>query len=71
MLETDTIVFYRLGLLSQLQEDVKLHPLASMPGLPWPAVYTESLAKAEKNYPVTELETLAVVWRVTLLQLQY
>ena len=44
------------AILSQLQEDGKLHPLAYA---------TRSLSKSEKNYPVTDLEMLAVVWGVT------
>ena len=42
-------------ILSQVQDVGKLHPLT----------YCCSLSKSEKNYLVTELETLAVVWGIT------
>ena len=56
VLEID-ICKQRLGaILSQLQDDSKLHPLA----------YTShSLSPNEKNYAITELETLAVVWAIS------
>jgi len=42
--------------LSQFQESSKLHPLA----------YTShSLPSSEKNYMITEHETLAVVWAIS------
>ena len=43
-------------MLSQKQEDGKPHPIAYA---------SRALNPAEKNYSVTELETLAVVWAVT------
>ena len=56
ILETDTNISGLGAILSQLQEDGKLYPLA----------YAScSLSKSEKNSPVTDLETLAVVWGVT------
>ena len=39
-------------ILSQVQDDGKLHPLA----------YTSHLLSKFENYPVTELKTLAVIW---------
>ena len=44
------------AILSQIQEDEKLHPVAYI---------SRSLSAAERNYSVTELETLAVVWVLT------
>ena len=56
VLETDASNAGLGAILSQVQNDGKLHPL----------VYAScALSKSEKNYPVTELETLAVVWGVT------
>ena len=52
VLETDTSQQGLGAILSQLQDDSKLHPL----------VYaSRSLSPSEKNYAITELETLAVV----------
>ena len=56
ILETDARISGLGAILSQLQEDGKLHLLAYA---------SHSLPKLEKNYPVTDLETLAVVWGVT------
>lgn len=42
--------------LSQKQDDEKLHPVAFA---------SRALLQSEKNYPITELETLAVVWAVS------
>ena len=55
ILETDASISGLGAILSQLQEDGKLHPLAYA---------SRSLSESE-NYPVTDLETLAVVWGVT------
>ena len=55
-LETDAS---RLGLgaiLSQYQDDKKLHPIAYV---------SQSVSTSEANYSITDLETLAVVWAVT------
>ena len=55
-LETDASIQGVGAILSQLQMDGKLHPVA----------YTsQALNKAEKNYSITELETLAVVWAIS------
>ena len=42
-------------MLFQLQDDSKLHPLAYA---------SRSLSSSEKNYALTELKTLAVVWAI-------
>ena len=55
-LETDASILGLGAILSQVQDDWKLHPLAYA---------SHSLSKSEQNYPVTELETLAVVWGIT------
>ena len=55
VLETDAS---RMGLgavLSQVQHDKRLHPISYA---------SRSLSAPEKNYGITELETLAVVWAV-------
>ena len=44
---------YRDWVLSQVQEDMKLHPVAYA---------SRALTAPEKRYAITELETLAVVW---------
>ena len=54
--ETDASILGLGAILSQIQEDGKLHPLAYA---------SRSLSKSEKNYSATDLETLAVVWGVT------
>ena len=55
-IETDASV-KRLGaVLSQVQEDGKLHPVSYA---------SRALSKAEENYAITELETLAVVWAIS------
>ena len=55
-LETDASIKGLGAVLSQLQDDGCLHPVA----------YTSrSLSGAEKQYAITELEMLAVVWSVS------
>ena len=56
ILETDASISGLGAILSQLQEDGKLHLLAYA---------SHSLSKLEKNYPMTDLEMLAVVCGVT------
>ena len=56
ILETDASIKGLGAILSQIQDDSKLHPLAYA---------SRSLSQSEKNYAITELETLAVVWAVT------
>ena len=55
ILETDASKQGLGAILSQLQDDSKLHPLAYA---------RRSLSSSEKNYAITELETLAVVWAI-------
>ena len=55
-LETDASTLGLGAVLSQRQEDSKLHPIAYA---------SHSLNRSEKNYSITELETLAVVWAIT------
>ena len=55
-LETDASILGLGAVLSQKQVDQKLHPVAYA---------SRALNPTEKNYSVTELETLAVVWAVT------
>ena len=55
-LETDASVSGIGAVLSQEQDDSRLHPIAYA---------SRSLSSAERNYSITELETLAVVWAVT------
>ena len=43
-------------MLSQKQSDGKVHPIAFA---------SRALHRAEKNYGITELETLAVVWAIS------
>ena len=54
--ETDASISGLGAVLSQMQPDEKLHPVAYA---------SRSLSAAERNYTVTELETLAVVWALT------
>ena len=54
--ETDASISGIGAVLSLRQEDGKLHPVAYA---------SHSLSSAERNYSVTELETLAVVWALT------
>ena len=55
-LETDASINGIGAVLSQEQDDRRLHPIAYA---------SRSLSAAECNYSITELETLAVVWAVT------
>ena len=55
-LETDASILRLGAVLSQKQPDRHLHPVAYA---------SRALNTAEKNYGVTELETLAVVWGIT------
>ena len=56
VLETDASIQGLGAVLSQKKQDGKLHPVA---------YGSRSLTTAERNYSITELETLAVVWAVT------
>jgi len=56
VLETDASHQGLGAVLSQKQEDGKLHPIAYA---------SRALSGAEKNYGITNLETLAVVWAVS------
>ena len=56
VLETDASIRGLGAVLSQTQADDRLHPVAYA---------SRALSPAEKNYAVTELETLAVVWAFT------
>ena len=56
ILETDASIKGLGAVLSQLQGDGHVHPVA----------YAScSLTKGEKGYAITELETLAVVWGIS------
>ena len=55
LLETDASIVGLGAILSQKQEDGKYHPIAYA---------SRSLIPSEKNYPISELETLAIVWAV-------
>ena len=55
-LETDASSQGLGAVLSQVQADEKLHPVAYA---------SRALNPSERNYSVTELETLAVVWAIT------
>ena len=55
-LETDASILGLGAVLAQLQEDSKSHPVAYA---------SHALNRSEKNYSITELETLAVVWAIT------
>ena len=54
--ETDASISGIGSVLSQIQVDAKMHPVTYA---------SRSLSKAKRNYSVTELETLAVVWAMT------
>lgn len=56
VLETDASIAGVGAVLSQPQEDGQLHPVAYA---------SRSLSAPERNYAITELETLAVVWAIT------
>ena len=56
VLETDASISGLGAGLSQKQADGKIHPIAYA---------SHSLNTAEKNYGITELETLAVVWAIS------
>ena len=55
-LETDASRQGLGAILSQYQDDYKLHPVAYA---------SRSISPTEANYAITDLETLAVVWAVT------
>ena len=56
ILETDASIRGLGGVLSQYQDDKKLHPVAFA---------SRALNPAERNYSITDLETLAVVWGIS------
>ena len=56
ILETDASISGLGAVLAQIQSDSKPHPIAYA---------SRSLSPSEKNYSVTELETLAVVWAMS------
>ena len=56
ILETDASVQGIGALLSQRQEDQRLHPIAYA---------SRALSPVEQRYSITELETLAVVWAIS------
>ncbi len=56
VVETDASILALGAVLSQLQQDELYHPVAYA---------SRSLTAAERNYGVTELETLAVVWAMS------
>ena len=55
-METDASLEELVAVLSQLQNDNRLHPVAHV---------SRSLSGAERRYAITELETLAVVWAIS------
>ena len=56
MLETDASAQGLGAVLSQYQEDQRLHPVAYA---------SRALSPGERNYGITELETLALVWALS------
>jgi len=56
VLETDASLLGLRAILSQQQPDGTNHPVAYA---------SRSLNQAERNYEITELEILAIVWAVT------
>ena len=56
VLETDASKHGLGAILSQRQEDNRLHPVAYA---------SQSISASEANYAITNLETLAVVWAIT------
>jgi len=55
-LETDASIQGLGAMLSQLQTNQKLHPIAFA---------NRSLTPAKRNYSISELENLAVVWAIS------
>ena len=55
-IETDASIRGLGAVLCQLQDDGRLHPVSSA---------SRALSKAEGNYAITKLETLAVIWAVS------
>ena len=55
-LETNASIVGLGAVLSHVQEDGKLHPVAFA---------NRALSQQEKNYAITELETLAVICTIT------
>ena len=58
-MQTDASILRLGAVLSQKQEDGKFHCIAFA---------SRALNRTEKNYSVTELETLAVVWAFSVLE---
>lgn len=56
ILETDASTMGLGAVLSQVQDDGRIHPVAYA---------SRALSQPETNYGITELETLAVVWAIT------
>ena len=56
ILETDASILGLGAVLSQVQDDGKPHPISFA---------SRALSNSEKNYAITELETLAVVWAIS------
>ena len=56
MLETDASIDGIGAVLGQYQDDENLHPVSYA---------SRALSRSERNYGITELETLAVVWAIS------